>query len=191
MGCDIHIYKEKKIKNKWKSIDTWVTDDYGYTSVPYEKSCYKGRNYNFFGLLCDGVRTSHTFSLKERGLPNQVSKEVFDRFKYWGSDAHSTSFLTVEELQELSELLKTSTIEISGEKDVNQLKKLEESINSDIPTDWDLLYPYSKWSSRETDVPFKIDAPASFIIGNDIDTIIKSFEGHDARCCRVVFWFDN
>lgn len=121
MGCDIHLFGEKKVTKKWyrfwkKSL--WVSvDKYtpnpDYGSDPYEpklKIAYAdriytgGRSYNIFCALA-GVRSWH-FSDSPRiisepkGMPNDCCPEIKEECKRWGSDGHSHSWLTLRELQE-------------------------------------------------------------------------------------------
>lgn len=119
MGCDIHLFAEvKKKKNlidwllfwrkpQWRSIDNWELDkdcDPPRISVPYDKRFYKGgRNYNLFAALC-GVRANHFYDevnpvSEPKDLPIDVSKEVKNESDDWGSDGHSHSWNTLQELE--------------------------------------------------------------------------------------------
>jgi len=190
MGCDIHAYREKKVDGKWVAEQEFV-DEYndGWLDVPFENR-YTGRNYDLFGILSKGVRRDMDISFEPRGLPIQLSGEVSSVMKGRGSDGHSHSYLYLHELTELEELLKSSTVKISGMKDADELEKLKQSKESDGETDWMLLYPYCAWSSDKNHVEFEIDVPASFIVGDCLRQIIDSFEKHD-DLQRLVFFFDN
>lgn len=108
MGCDIHIYVEKKEDGRWIPVDEWVQDEYGISYVPYQKQIYDGRNYDLFAMLADvrngygfaGVDTGNGFipiSLP-KGLPDDVSDNIKNVSDSWGRDGHSHSWLTLKEL---------------------------------------------------------------------------------------------
>lgn len=94
MGCDIHLYVEKKNKNgKWK----FVKDDSNVREF-YDE--YTNRNYSLFGILA-GVREHDNAPISSpKGLPYDSSSDVDKFFKSWDCDAHSTSYLTLRELFE-------------------------------------------------------------------------------------------
>lgn len=107
MGCDIHLYTEKKIKweNKpefWHCCDSFQLNEWHeFDGEPpyYVKSIYDGRNYELFTALadvrhCDGIDVID----KPRGLPKDVSPTVKKESDDWGVDGHSHSWLTAEEL---------------------------------------------------------------------------------------------
>lgn len=72
---------------------------------------YTGRNYNLFAILAD-VRNGYGFAGCDtgsgfnpilgrdmwRGLPYNVCPEIATQYKKWGEDAHSSTWLTVAEL---------------------------------------------------------------------------------------------
>jgi len=99
MGCDIHAYREKQVNGQWVTADEWDTEDPEDIHVPYEKLAYRGRDYKLFGLLADGVRSSHAVSFKVRGLPSDVSPEVKANAEGWGVDGHNHSYLYLNELK--------------------------------------------------------------------------------------------
>lgn len=114
MGCDIHLYLEKKEfgygkdadKFVWVSLDKWTEmGEFGdiYLDVDSEDRFYRKRNYNLFCALA-GV-TSHRLSnvpnyMKPKGIPADCSKLIYSAIKYWESDGHSHSYLTLKELKE-------------------------------------------------------------------------------------------
>lgn len=193
MGCDIHLYKEKQVDGKWLTADEWETYDYGPDDkgidVPYDKQ-FTDRNYELFGLLSSGVRRSHPFSFKERGMPFDVCEEVKHANSARGSDGHSHSYLYVHELRDMLRFLRTTTLEISGMKDREELASLRESIATGNP-DWVLLFPYCQWGTGANLEEFSLDVPATFYVGDALERIIASFAGTDGGNHRIVFWFDN
>lgn len=86
MGCDIHSFAEKKDANGiWKIIP--------------DLSPFDWRSYALYGWLANVRNYSGLVPISERrGLPEAVSLEVKDKHALWDCDAHSTSWLTVEEL---------------------------------------------------------------------------------------------
>lgn len=192
MGCDIHLYKEKMVDGKWVSADEGWCDEYdeGYVDVPYENR-FTGRDYDLFGLLCDGVRRNHPFAFKERGLPFNTCEEVKSLSDKWGSDGHSHSYIYLHELNDVLKHLQDSTIKISGMMRAEQLSKLSESISSPCDTNWDLIYPYCQSTNAKNFVGFELDVPAKVFLGDGLNQIIKSFDDVDGDNQRVVFWFDN
>lgn len=190
MGCDIHLYKEKLVNGVWVTADVWEAYDYGDDEKGIEvnwNNQFRDRNYNLFGLLSKGVRHEFDMSYEPRGLPFNISDEVDSRLN---EDDHGHSYLYLFELQELMQHINSTTIDISGMKDADELKALEES----NPKNWDLLYPYCQGTNARNAVSFKIDVPASFVMGNGLQKIIDSFDGVDGvdgDNHRIVFWFDN
>lgn len=193
MGCDIHVYKEKQVAGRWVTADEWVAYDYGEgdrgQEVPWQKR-FTDRNYQLFGLLSKGVRTSHPFSLAPRGLPFNPCPEIAAEAERWGCDGHSHSYIYLHELRDLAEFLKTQPIRITGMKDAEGLAALQASIDSGNP-DWDLLFPYCGWTSQPGWVEFSLDVPASYYIGSGLNDLIAGFDGVDGDNHRIVFFFDN
>lgn len=115
MGCDIHLYVEKKVKGKWVPCDIWGKDKYWeegepLLSVDYDDYFYNGRNYSLFAILAD-VRNNYGFVgcdggekfniiAKPKGLPNNISSNVKRMAESWGSDDHSHSWFTLKELRD-------------------------------------------------------------------------------------------
>lgn len=103
MGCDIHLYKEKRVDGKWVSADSWESYDDEDTlakDVPWEQR-HVQRNYVLFGLFVGGVRRSYAISFQERGIPYNVDPNIYGVVDYWSDDAHSFSYLYVHELKDM------------------------------------------------------------------------------------------
>lgn len=114
MGCDIHLFAEKKVNGKWVTLDKWVNNpDYPHDDNreliietefggEYNGFYSYGRNYNLFAALC-GVRSSHFNNppkpiRRPRGIPKDCCEETRRERIIWSEDAHSDSFLTLSEL---------------------------------------------------------------------------------------------
>lgn len=99
MGCDIHMFAEKKVNGKWEQIGKVFENPYyspdreskidedGYEWNPtHTNQPYKGRNYDLFAILADvrngrgfaGVKTGEGFNpiSSPKGLPKDISKEL-------------------------------------------------------------------------------------------------------------------
>lgn len=116
MGCDIHLYVERKVDGKWVSADMWKPDpdtdeEEGGPRMIVERAdrFYKGRNYDLFGMLAN-VRNGRGFAgcvtgtgfepiSMPKGLPEDVSPEVKAESDCWNGDGHSHSWLTLAELK--------------------------------------------------------------------------------------------
>lgn len=190
MGCDIHLYKEKKINGQWVSADEGWNDEYndGYEDVPYDNR-FTDRDYDLFGFLCKGVRREFDYSLIEKGMPEDCSEKVKALAKHWDCDGHSHSYLTLNELKEAWRMLESLKTPVSGMKDAEQLKKLNESLQSESP-DYSLLYPYCQWTNQPNCIEFQVDIPARYMLSG-VKKLIDLFDGIDGDDHRIVFWFDN
>lgn len=80
MGCDIHGWLEKKVRNKWIGI------------APL-KGGTRDRNYERFGKLAN-VRTDGP---EAKGLPLDISDSAGYDAECWDADGHSHSWLTLKE----------------------------------------------------------------------------------------------
>lgn len=107
MGCDIHLYVEKRENGQWVSADKWEEED-GEMHVNYYARFYTGRNYNLFAILADvrngrgfaGIKTGEGFNpiADPRGVPDDASENYKATVEHWGCDGHSHSHFTVAEL---------------------------------------------------------------------------------------------
>jgi hypothetical protein len=90
MGCDIHLYGEKRNQD-----GTWEhTSDGDDLDAPMNY-----RSYGIFGFLA-GVRnySAVTPISRQRGLPDDTSAFVRSAFTSWRFDAHSPSWMSMDEL---------------------------------------------------------------------------------------------
>ena len=103
MGCDIHLYIEKKVRGEWICISPMVMNKYS-DPLPYSRrkyqEIYDSRNYSLFAFLAN-VRGENPNGFGEpRGLPLDVSKDVNDMAEEWGMDGHSHSWVSLKEIKE-------------------------------------------------------------------------------------------
>lgn len=128
MGCDIHIYVEKKTSKAWEAIsgpNPYIADYEMYEKRALEREdvskaqnyrdevsrmkqkepvvmegwIYNGRNYNLFSILA-GVRNTYEVIpiAPPRGMPLEASGTVRNEHEGWGLDAHSCSYFTFAEI---------------------------------------------------------------------------------------------
>lgn len=109
MGCDIHMYVERKEGPFcWKGVygeDLW--DEYerkhnpDFIAKPSLNWLYDGRCYNLFALLADVRNRCDILPIDSpRGLPVDISEDIKKEYEPWQWDAHSASFFYLDELQE-------------------------------------------------------------------------------------------
>lgn len=123
-----------------------------------------GRDYMLFGFLAD-VRSSWGSAIyKPRGVPEDASPEIQMEYERWRGDAHSASYLSIDEFEHVVREYRKSAI-------LDAIQSHEES---------------EKYKTIYQDV---ID----YIRANQKKRIYKCPEGlFDVEVeARVVFWFDN
>jgi len=85
MGCDIHAYGEKQTPDGYEMIESFFPFNY--------------RNYGLYGFLANVRNYSAVKPISElRGLP-ACSAGVKKEYDEWDSDAHSSSWLSLDELE--------------------------------------------------------------------------------------------
>ena len=107
MGCDIHLYVEKKIGKDWEIQGELVRDTDGWLNYK-GPSFYDGRSYNTFAILANvrngrgfaGCKTGEGFVpiSEPRGVPDDASEEFKSFVALWGMDGHSHSYHTLRQL---------------------------------------------------------------------------------------------
>lgn len=96
MGCDIHTYVEQ-----FDDDGTWMVAEWpGADLTNFVSGPFDWRDYGMFGFLGYGGRNySKVPGIAElRGLPADSSDKARVAHDEWGIDAHSASWLTVNEL---------------------------------------------------------------------------------------------
>lgn len=104
MGCDIHMYLEKKVNGKWISADPVIKDSDGLFDVDSRHRVYTQRNYLLFSVLA-GVREPKPGvwqKYKVKGFPDDADPMVKKIYEQWGSDAHTPSHLTLKDLLDVN-----------------------------------------------------------------------------------------
>lgn len=200
MGCDIHLYLERKVRGKWICLNPLEWDIYGFSShsnleraEPYTRrtigKVFRGRTYELFGWLAQ-VRTSQPNGFQPRGFPKECSEAVLQEYEAWRVDAHDPSFLNLSELKDKF----SGTVRVAGMMDTEQLDSLMASIRNGTPN-WDLLYPYCGWSSGKNYERFALDVPMKWLFRRFYRQVICEMERHTWSDVggepRIVFWFDS
>lgn len=180
VGCDIHLYIEKKVAGKgWRLVET--------------PDIYNGRNYDLFGFLA-GVRGDNQH-FDQKGFPDDAGPELSEIREYYGSDGHSDSYLTLEELQTVDWESDTFMLPQYGIMDNVQWERFQESIKSGKP-DYSLRYPYWQGGGDpKTSSYHKWKVPISIEFDDFYAQVIKELpilgDGCKPSDIRIVFWFDN
>ena len=159
MGCDIHIYRERKVNGSWETSTTETVEHYGdgdeYTSIyngidSFEEGAtrYVGRNYVLFSFL-SGVRSyGETWFMdpiaEDRGFPEDicdVNKHLLDN-----CDLHSHGYVTLAELLELIQETKTELTKSSigaSTLDGLSISRLLDGLNNLLETvNWDNYFEH-------------------------------------------------
>lgn len=208
MGCDIHMYVEKKFKTidkndqeyaVWIPAQGMIRDSYGKWNVPYSQSIYSGRNYELFGFLTAGkVRRDCGIALSQevKGFPEDASAEVSAIFKWWCSDGHTPNYYTLKELRAFD--WENGLVKESGMMHDKQWKKFKKSMDSKEETDWDLRFGYCQayYGSEEKHYHYhEWEVPVKEAFKDFYDDVVCQLSWFDRNCdedeIRIVFWFDN
>lgn len=216
MGCDIHVFREKKVGGTWVTADTWEDED------PRYEDRFTDRNYDLFGVLAS-VRKDTSVAMTPRGVPVDASNEVLTSVGNWGSDGHSHSFIHLHELKMLVAYIETGKFQllIGEEKPVSMallrdgsmedpkpittvltgpitttvsgkmLSSQWEALKASEPKDWDLLYPHCGGTTNPNYVDFRVDVPLSYLVSEPLKRMIGMLESLDGEDQRFVFFFDN
>jgi len=198
MGCDIHLFSEKKKivndKEVWVNADYWTINPY-FGDDEYEQeldivSIYNNRNYDLFNVLA-GVRGNGPSISQPRGLPDDVSSIVKKESDSWDGDGHSHSYLTLAELKEYYK--NNSHTPHNGFLSKQQIKELDE--DNHTPYSWRSEWSHPNFEYRE----WKEISPLKVIVDKVDERMRKEFwvredeedtSKFDDRF-RIVFWFDN
>lgn len=205
MGCDIHSIVEKRNKDKWEAVGTIFEHKYN-GKITLSSEPYEGRNYVLFAFLA-GIR--NRFDIKPidepRGYPEDISKETQNDLQdLWDSDGHSTSWFTLEELQnadweqkfrqggvvpadvyeylkDINEPPKIYSQGISGKGIVQLTEEEWQKLSWDEKTNGTRWYIYMYWDMT-------VKEACSEFIENAMEQLKKI---GDPKDIRFIFTFDN
>lgn len=156
MGCDIHLYAER-----------WQAGAQQWVNVPVTLSEFPDRSYRLFGWLA-GVRNYSMVGplVDPRGFPLDASVFVAQEYIDWDMDAHTPSWLTLDELLNV---------------DYDQIVEDRRTTKQIGPRYWDGAALADAGKGQKQTLR---DFLGSFF-----------FQGLDhlkeAKVDRLVFWFDN
>lgn len=132
MGCDIHLHTEVKVNGKWLH--------YGAPSI--------ARWYSLFEKMA-GVRGQQVNAIAApKGLPDDISDLTALEFKRWEGDAHSMSWLSVEEIAQLEDWYKEAT------KDAKEYTYPEKQWGYLFSSSWGGLHKYKEAPDGVEDARF-------------------------------------
>lgn len=179
MGCDIHIFVERKKNDKWVHYNRkHFSSLWEKETGEKENSPFDWRSYGMFGFLA-GVRYSYIKPIKEPAytIPDDASEYVKKQFEQWQGDGHSHSFLTVRDLIEFD--YNQDLREPGDDFSINSRRVLFEKIHKKN-TDFDLE------GMDKTYYDFLGGPDAIFF--THINELAELGGLDDVR---IVFWFDN
>ena len=177
MGCDIHLFCERRVNyDEWECVDRFRYNDEkaepmikDINDIPRYFSptpLYNDRSYAFFTMLA-GVRNSGGVEQIDdrRGLPHDTSKLVKAYADYWGTDGHSFSWYSAEEL--FRHKYKLEELEVKSEE-----------------TEWAYyaLCKLCKALITRIAEEYYFDADSDYLLEEKARRYADKF--------RVVFWFD-
>ncbi len=173
MGCDIESYVEIKKKDTWEKVG-----DY-FSLFESEKKLFKkdkidmpfrNRNYSLFGFLADVRNYDQSTPLSPpKGLPLDISKDVFYKFQEWENDNFAASFFTLKELLDFDYEQKFWNKRMSTRDSYNQLHYQKSGVEKN-----GVLISYRKNLGE-----------------NYFDVLNEMLGLGSPQNIRVVFWFSN
>jgi hypothetical protein len=201
MGYDIHVYVERRITRSdgsqvWISADRWKENEFFYEYPDSEirftrEPVYFGRNYLLFALLA-GVRNYggiEPFS-RPKGLPEDLSTMIRERYERCRNDFHSATWYTLDELESLNW---DRPIPTEGYTIKEYAKRYEET--GELPGAW------CEGTTNQSMVKIVMTKPAREWCESFIDSFPKIRElgkrfdwddkPVDPDSVRLVMWFDN
>ena len=197
MGCDIHLFTEKKSninsEQQWVNIDNWKLNPY-YDENDNEESepkyklnpAFRHRNYQLFSMLADVRNDSENKPISDtKGLPKDISEIVIKQNEYWEGDGHSHSFFTMKELYDYYE--QNNIVKYSGLVDSDGVKAIKDG---KMPN-W-----FCQASTREGLI-YKEWQRENNVLKSFIEALENNFESEyynkdvESENFRIVFWFDN
>ncbi len=219
MGCDIHLYVEKRGVLGWEKQYGFVSDYFDPTNEYFSgkdfrdtDEPYQSRNYTVFAAPAN-VRNGYGFAgidtgdplipiAEPRGLPDDVSSAIQETADAFGDDGHSHSYLTLAELRDYNW---DKPLTSRGCVQLSDFKKLRPG---EPPKEWRggvfggntrtisiaEAETYKPKPGQEVYVNYQWVTPlrdccSGFL--NHMLPILEKLSDGDAESVRIVFWFDN
>lgn len=204
MGCDIHVYTERKQEDgSWFCCDHFKLNKYygKYENEPeyFIEPIYNDRNYSLFATLADVRNYNHIKPIDEpRGLPVDISDGVKKEADHWKDDAHSYSWFLASEL--FAYKTKHPFYKVSGMVSPTDAFYLDEL--GRIPSEWCEYTSNESYVRREWLVPDSVLDKLINAIKHRMDEEFYICDWYSeaekeakymkhAKDFRIVFWFDN
>lgn len=214
MGCDIHLYVERKEATGWVGVEppaNWSAGSLEITNEPIKSydagKWFWDRNYELFAWLAD-VRNYHeqTPLATERGLPVDVSTAVKGESDECGCDGHSHTWFTVAELMAGLERLVTkhggavNVIDYAQWKASGAAHPKEWCRSSSAPNISEADFADGKrplirredplaWAGFTIECEWSVPGSVSFDRFKKLLSHLTTIGAPDE--VRLVFWFDN
>lgn len=214
MGCDIHVFLEKKDGDKWLAVqgpNPYYGKWDGESELTLEGWLFDGRNYNLFSILADVRNNCGAVPISmPRGVPEDASMEITKESECIGCDGHTHSWYTLKELLEFN--WDNSFVENEAyvsEEVYKQFKngggpypccgdisgpKIEKILNYEMDRVIKNKYPWEINKQFYTAIKWKTSYKD--IADNMLESINKyieqqSISNSELDDYRIVFWFDN
>lgn len=212
MGCDIHLYVEKRTEKGWEVLKGKNPLHENFKDEPefgIRDWLYDGRNYSLFAILARVRNRSNLKPISEpRGIPNDASPAILKEKEDWGSDGHSHSWYTFKELLDFD--WEGNTVNHEGfvteavykhfketgdpypcSEDVHG-PRIEKVLNYVMDRIIANKYPWEYGKEFYTALHWKTTyGECAEELLENIKSFIKEKEIIDPQNYRIVFWFDN
>lgn len=203
------MYCEKRISKKdnnpvWVSLDKWIVNEdkimypddhlhYPEYEISRDDRFYHGRHYFLFHILAE-VRGWSEWGKTlggPKGTPEDCCSQIKSQIEAWGSDGHSHSYLTLEELLSFNWNEKIETEETFRSKDFDEFIKTMSS---------DDIVEHEVMTLDGSDLKIhkvRYLVPYKDIVPDFMETIVKmnshiNQKFHESTGdIRLVFFFDN
>ena len=195
MGCDIHLFTERKRSidsvEKWVNIDNWKLNPYYEEDQENEykyklNSAFSKRDYRLFSILADVSNYHENKPISEpKGIPEDASEIVKSEIAVWDGDGHSHSYFTMKELYDFYK--ENPIVKYAGYVSLEDADKIEKG---EMPDSW-------CQGTTEKDKVFKEWTFENYCLKNLIDNLETHFSSEyydkerDCEKFRIVFFFDN
>lgn len=195
MGCDIHMYMEKKVNDRWETADFFHYAPNRRGEMELTRIEFMGdRNYKLFARLAD-VRNG--YGVQPIAYPRGVPKDLSDYVRNWYNVEHDWTFghsyLT---LREIFEFKPTEDAPIGGYVTARE-KELIELDELDIESDSIFIYDEPQGESKEWIEFAEEDETLQWFVEKLKQRMLEidwEFEYRPEQFLdnyRLVFWFDN
>jgi hypothetical protein len=173
MGCDIHMFLERKrsTEKEWRldpKHEVYIDQDDGQTKT---KELHTGRSYEFFGHLA-GVRY-HATGTYPKGIPKNASVGFKLACEQSGDDVHSHSYVSISRYTNILNKIHMSTSDYDIVTDMYRDPFANGLWSCDNPFHIVLAYIHD----------IKESNAVNYTITNDPDYLDEKF--------RLIFFFDS